>query len=285
MDFSKINLNNIVNFVFNDSNNRVLSTLFIIVTVIVLRSIIIRFLIAKIANVRSKYAWRKGISIFFTIFSIFLIGRIWFVGFQELFAVLTLIAAGLTIVHKELILNFSSLGIIVWRGLFHVGDRVQLGDHKGDIIDLGISYLSMLEVKNNEFGEYITGNIIKIPNSVVLTSAIINLTQTLPYNYDDIQISITQNSNWQYLTKEIETIANNATQSIQQNALQLKNRLTENNIQLNEFNAMADLLIKDDAIIIGLRYITDLKNQRTIKTQITSEILNLIQNAEDIKLK
>ncbi|MCF6777202.1 mechanosensitive ion channel family protein [Thiotrichales bacterium 19X7-9] len=104
------------------------------------------------------------------IFAITLI-QIWIEGLTNIFTMLGLVAAGLVVSNKETIMNFVGFLIINWRGLFTEGDFVQVQNYTGYIDRIGILYFKLYET--SELGQkQATGRKIKLPNNLVITSAI-----------------------------------------------------------------------------------------------------------------
>src|SRR2546422_8331017 len=69
---------------------------------------------------------------------VILVSQTWFVGTSALTTYLGLVSAGLAIALKEPVSNVAGWAFIIWRRPFEVGDRVQIGPHAGDVIDLGL---------------------------------------------------------------------------------------------------------------------------------------------------
>src|SRR2546425_13182228 len=63
------------------------------------------------------------------------IGRIWFAGFQSIATFLGLVSAGVAIALKDILVNLAGWVFLMWRRPFALGDRIQIGQHAGDVID------------------------------------------------------------------------------------------------------------------------------------------------------
>ena len=122
---------------------------------------------------------------------------IWVDGIGPIITALTIVAAALTIVAKELILNFIGSFVIFWREIFAIGDRVEIGEYSGDVIDKGILYFTLLETGRSASTGHSTGRLIKVPNGLALTLPIINATRGAGYVWDEIGIVLTRTSDWE----------------------------------------------------------------------------------------
>ena len=56
---------------------------------------------------------------------------------------LGIVSAGLAIAMKDPLVNVAGWFFILWRRPFDVGDRIQIGDHAGDVIDMNVFHFTM----------------------------------------------------------------------------------------------------------------------------------------------
>ena len=72
---------------------------------------------------------------------------------------LGLLSAGVAIALKDPLVNLAGWGFIVWRKPFGIGDRIQLGDSRGDVIDQRIFMFTLMEIGNWVDAERSTGRV------------------------------------------------------------------------------------------------------------------------------
>jgi small-conductance mechanosensitive channel len=70
--------------------------------------------------------------------AIILVGRVWLAGMQSLATIIGLMTAGLAIALQDIVKSIAGWAFILWRKPFSVGDRIQVGNHTGDVIDIRI---------------------------------------------------------------------------------------------------------------------------------------------------
>lgn len=95
------------------------------------------------------------------------VARLWFVGLQSLSTFLGLLTAALAIALQDPIVNLAGWLFLIWRRPFRVGDRIQIGDIRGDVIDMRIFQFSLLEIGNWVNADQSTGRVIHVPNGKV----------------------------------------------------------------------------------------------------------------------
>ena len=81
------------------------------------------------------------------------------------------------------------------RGLFHrvfkallLGDRIQIGDTRGDVIDIGLLRTTLMETGDWVSGDLYNGRIARIPNSAVLKGPVFNYSQGFRFIRDEIKV-------------------------------------------------------------------------------------------------
>lgn len=83
-------------------------------------------------------------------------------------------AVAIVIATKELILCFTGGIYRLATGASKIGDRVSIGDARGEIIDQTLLAITLQEMGRDETSETFTGQRIVVPNSVLLATPIIN---------------------------------------------------------------------------------------------------------------
>lgn len=83
-------------------------------------------------------------------------------------------AVAIVIATKELILCFTGGIYRLATGASKIGDRVSIGDARGEIIDQTLLAITLQEMGHDETSETFTGQRIIVPNSVLLATPIIN---------------------------------------------------------------------------------------------------------------
>lgn len=266
-----------------------LSNPYIIKTLQSIALILIVSVLAKIAiSISTKNTKRsseapyiiKYTAIFF--FGISLI-FIWLEGLGPVLTALTIVAAALTIVSKEMIVNFLGSFVIFWRELFAIGDRVQVGEHSGDVIDKGVLYFTLLEVGRTQSTGHSTGRLIKIPNAQALTFPVINATRGAGYVWDEIEIAVTRSSDWEKARQLLLGIVEEyfAAESIDLD--KVKASFQRRNIFFNKLTPKVYVSVSTDGIRLTLRYLCRSRMMRESEDFITTRFLQRMK-ADGIEL-
>ena len=120
------------------TQERLLISVGILLVLWLIRLLVLVIVHRRSDDVRIRYRWKKTSQYVTVTLAVVILGMIWIQGFRSLATYLGLLSAGLAIALKELVANFVGWAFILWRRPFEVGDRIQIGDVAGDVIDLRI---------------------------------------------------------------------------------------------------------------------------------------------------
>jgi Small-conductance mechanosensitive channel len=87
---------------------------------------------------------------------------------RQLFTSLSIIFAGIAILTRDYISNMINGMILTFSGHLSIGDSVRIGQHKGKIVDITLQNIHLV----NDDDDFIY-----IPNSLLLTSEVVNYTK------------------------------------------------------------------------------------------------------------
>ncbi|MFC0263318.1 mechanosensitive ion channel family protein [Fontibacter flavus] len=245
----------------------------------------------KIIGVRTDdamkrvYHWRKTIQYLLAIIGLLLIGDIWISNFQSLTTFLGLLSAGIAIALKDIFVNIAGWIFIYWRKPFDVGDRIQIGEFKGDVVDLRLFQFSLLEVGNWVDAEQSTGRIVHVPNGKVFSDPQANYSQGFEYIWNEQQIYVSLDSDFkkaQTILKEImNTLMQDNFKNIERSIMKAHK---EHFISFGQFTPTVYAKIHERGIQLSLRYLTLPRKRRVIEHQVTEAVLERLRAEKDIRI-
>lgn len=210
-----------------DIQNKLIASVVGLVTVAGLRWILLRLLNRRIKDPRVLYQWRKGIGYISFGTAILILGRPWIPELQNISTFLGIVTAGLAVALKDPLVNLVGWAFILSRQPFQAGDRIQIGDHAGDVIDIRIFQFTLMEIGNWVAADQSTGRVIHVPNGKVFHETVANYSRGFQHLWNEIPVLVTFESNWEQAKRILGTIANrhaehlsNAAQSRLQEAAQ-----------------------------------------------------------------
>jgi small-conductance mechanosensitive channel len=262
---------------------RLLASLLAILTVWLVRRIVLVIAFRHVDDLAARYRIRKTSMYAAVPMGILLVGRIWFEGLQSIATFFGLLTAGLAIALKDLIVNLAGWAFILWRRPFHVGDRIQIGDDAGDVIDIRIFQFTLMEIGNWVHAEQSTGRILHVPNGKVLTDVLANYSRGFQYIWNEVPVLVTFESNWRKAKDILLDIARRQSEKTSEEA---KKRVEEASrkflISYNKLTPTVYTSIIESGVLLTIRYLCFPRGRRGSTEEIWENILDAFAASEDI---
>jgi len=99
-------------------------------------------------------------------------------------------AVAIVLFHKDLILNVLGWWQKTMSGAFRIGDRIQIGSFRGDVIDYGLLSTTLIEIYPDAAHGLRTGNILTLPNMMFLSQPVLNETRALSFEWSEISFTV-----------------------------------------------------------------------------------------------
>jgi small-conductance mechanosensitive channel len=101
-----------------------------------------------------------------------------------------LFGAGVVVALQDILSSFGGFIAIGLSNLYRVGDRIQVNDTKGDVVDISVMRTTLMETGNWVSGDLYNGRIVQVPNSAVLKGLVFNYSQGFRFVWDEIRIRL-----------------------------------------------------------------------------------------------
>ncbi|MFA5512113.1 MAG: mechanosensitive ion channel domain-containing protein [Candidatus Kapaibacterium sp.] len=251
---------------------KVFASLISIVIFYLVRLLIFRIIDNKIEHFRKRYFFRQTLNyIFIAIVALTLI-IIWVEWFRSILTLLSLVIGALVIASKEALLNVLANGVIIWRGLFQVGDRIEIDGIVGDVLEAGIMYFSISEVGDKDKNDLPTGRLVKIPNSFVLYKPIWNYSKALGIVWNEITVDFKKEIEIQSVKVRLMELLNDFNYSFTEDNLR---ELKENGTDLIFLHKEPGVYFTADSekISVKLRYAVKFHKRKDSENEIQEYII------------
>jgi small-conductance mechanosensitive channel len=235
-------------------------------------------------DIKIRYDWKRSLSLVIPLIGVIIVGAVWLPAFKQFGAFLGLFSAGLAIALKDPLTNFVGWIFLLFRKPFVVGDRVQIGEHAGDVVDIRIFQFTILEIGNWVDADQSTGRIIHIPNGRVFTMPQANYTSGFNYIWNEIPVRITFESDHIKSKSILLEIANNYSQAIIKDA---ESKILEASktylIYYKNLTPIVYTKVKDYGIQLTIRYLCNPRRRRGSEHEIWEEIIAMFKQHPDIQ--
>jgi small-conductance mechanosensitive channel len=268
-----------------DLQTKLLATLVIVVGLWLLDRVVLTLVYRRVTDPWSRYRWRKAITYIASALGVILVGRTWFVGIAALATFLGLLSAGLAIALKDPVTNLAGWVFIVWRRPFEVGDRIELGGHKGDVIDIRLQQFTLNEIGNWVDADQSSGRIIHIPTGKLFTEPVANYDKGFRYIWNEVPVLVTFESDWKKAKELLTAIAfKHAAHLTGQAEQDLLSASRQYLINYTKLTPIVYTKGTDSGVQLTIRYLIEPRKRRGTEHAIWESILQEFDRHPEVEL-
>jgi small-conductance mechanosensitive channel len=266
-----------------EHQQRIVASLVVIAILWLIRQLVLALVRRRTEDVRVLYRWRKSATYVAVTLGIFVVGRMWFQGFSSLATYLGLLSAGLAIALQDLVRSFAGWLFILWRQPFGLGDRIQIGEQRGDVIDLRLFQFSLMEIGNWVEADQSTGRVVHIPNGRVFTETLANYSRGFQHIWEEIPVLVTFESDWEKAKGILSEIARTQTEHLSQGAQDgIKKASQRFMIFYEKLTPIVYTSVVDSGVLLTLRFLCEPRRRRSSTEAVWEAILRAFADCPDI---
>jgi small-conductance mechanosensitive channel len=248
-----------------------------------LRLLGVRLINRGIDDVRLRYRVRKGFTYAAVLLGVIIIGAMWVEGVRSLVTYLGLLSAGIAIALKDLLENIAGWAFIVWRRPFRVGERIEIGEHSGDVIDIRVFQFTLLEIGNWVDADQSTGRIIHVPCGIALREPLANYSRGFHYIWHEIPVLVTFESDWRkakrLMLDIVERDADKLSEAAQRRLREASERYL---IFYDTLTPTVYTKVHDSGVLLTVRYLCEPRRRRGTEEAIWEDVLEEFAKHDDI---
>ncbi|HLS29013.1 MAG TPA: mechanosensitive ion channel domain-containing protein [Opitutales bacterium] len=179
------------------------STVVLLLGIILLQAVTSRFIRKRVVSPELRRKWlvqsRNGIVLLLVFGIIF----IWGSELRSLALSVVALAVAMVVATKELIVCITGTILKTGGRSFKIGDRIQIKDYRGDVIDQTLLTTTIMEIGPGKLNHQRTGRITVIPNSLFVSEAVINESYTHAYVLHVFIVPFKRSDKWQEAQKAL----------------------------------------------------------------------------------
>jgi small-conductance mechanosensitive channel len=254
-----------------------------IVVILLISYLAKRALKRTIKSTDNKYRARKAVNIFSYALVISVVLFVYSDKLGNVGVALGVAGAGIAFALQEVIISIAGWFSIMIGGIVGIGQRIKVGDLKGDIIDIGVLNTTIMEIGDWVDGDLYNGRIVNISNSFVFKEKVHNYSAEYPFLWDEIVIPLRTMSDYKLARKVFMDVLNDICGTYASNSQKQWGKLTDNyRVEEAQVQPMVTLKFDENWISFTLRYIVDYKKRRSTKDVIYSRLLDEIAKYDDL---
>jgi small-conductance mechanosensitive channel len=187
-----------------DNGRKLLFTVVFVAVVVVLGSLLGRLARAALRDrgkERGEFWTRQAIRLATAAVLVVGLASIWFDDPTRLATALGLVTAGLAFALQKVVTAIAGYVVILRGKTFNVGDRIVMGGVRGDVIALGFTQTTIMEmgqpppvqqaeppiwVQSRQY----TGRVVTVSNARIFDEPVYNYTRDFPYLWEELGIAI-----------------------------------------------------------------------------------------------
>tara|TARA_B100002052_G_scaffold77256_1_gene70272 strand:- start:167 stop:1072 length:906 start_codon:yes stop_codon:yes gene_type:complete len=270
-------------FTYSSIQVKFIATFLAILLFFVLKKLVMMMVYKRTDDALIRYRWQKASTYVAYTLGLVVVGSIWFKGIESIATYLGLLSAGVAIALKDPLTNFTGWLFILSRTPFAVGDRIQIGNHSGDVIDINFFKFTVMEVGHWGEGEQASGRIIHIPNGKVFIETLANYSKGFKYIWNEVRVLITFESDWKKTKSILESLALKHSTSISKAAERKFKELTKLlMIYQPDFKPQVYTKVLDSGIEFSIRYLCNPRKRRITSQVLWENILTEFDKHDDI---
>lgn len=209
---------------------------------------------------------------------------------SELGAVTTfagLMTAGIAVALQNVILSIAGYFFLIGKYGVRVGDRVQIADVKGDVVDIGLVRLHIMEVSGGPSPRP-TGRVVAFSNAIVFqaSSGMFKQIPGTNFVWHEITLTLDPHSDYRQVEKRMMEAVNKVFAEYG-DKLETQRRNVERSLNstLHAFSPESRLHLTQTALEVVIRYPVEMGNASEMDDRITRELLNALERDPKLRLQ
>lgn len=281
---------------FNEATlTKIVLTASILAVVLLFRKLVAATVTLAGRDATRRSVWvRKGVRLAVGAVAVLLLFSVWFDRPDRLATFTGLLVAGAAIASQKAILSFAGYFVIVFGKVFDIGDRIQIGDVRGDVLDVGLFKTTVMEMgvppsllpdpNNWVTSRQYTGRVVTFTNSEVFESATFNYSRMFDFLWEEMRIPLHYDEDHDRAEAIALEAARGATAGAVEEARRQLDRMRQRfPLQPADLEPMSYLRITDNWVELSVRFLVRAWGIRSTKDDITRTILARYRE-EDISI-
>lgn len=241
---------------------------------------------------RVAFWTRQGIHLVTGVLLLLGLASIWFDDPTRLTTALGLITAGLAFALQKVVTALAGYFVILRGKTFNVGDRIVMGGVRGDVVALGFTQTTIMEmgqpppVQNADPAMWVksrqyTGRIVTVSNARIFDEPVYNYTRDYPYVWEELSVPIKYSTDRERAERILLEIAQQHTVAIsslsEENLREMQRRYV---MKPADTDARVYYRLTDNWLELTVRFLAHDHGIRELKDRISRDILREFSKAD-----
>ena len=185
--------------------------------------------------------------------------------------------AGVVVALQDVIASFAGWFAIGFSNLYTVGHRIQIGESKGDVIDISVIRTTLMETGSWVSRDLYSGRVVRIPNNYVFKGPVFNYSQGFRFVWDEIKVPLTANSDQHFAREVLLRVAKETVAGQMSDARSSWKRVADNyRLENPSLEPTVTLVVSGGSLEFTVSYIVDYRDRTAMKDQLFTRIVDEI---------
>ncbi|HLX37784.1 MAG TPA: mechanosensitive ion channel family protein, partial [Candidatus Binataceae bacterium] len=196
-------------------------------------------------------------------------------------------AAGIAVALQNVILSLAGYFFLAGKYGIRVGDRVQVSGVTGDVVDIGLVKLSLMELGGNTNDRQPTGRVVVFSNAVVFQPSG-NFFKQIPgtnFVWNEVTLTLSPDCDYRLAEKRllgaVDEVFARYRESIQRQYIAAEQAL---NMSIDALKPQGRLQLTRDGLMITLRYPAETRSALQTADEVARRLLDAIAREPGLKL-
>jgi small-conductance mechanosensitive channel len=168
-----------------------------VVLALLIRAALTQTVLRQVSDPVMRRRWSVNIRNSVVLLVAFAVAGIWLDVLRTVGAWVALAAVAFVVATKEFIMCIGGSILRAATNAYSVGDRVEIGEYRGDVIDLNLFTTTILEVGPAPTFHQRTGRAIVLPNSIFMEKGVVNESYMRQFVVHVFSVPLKIESDWQ----------------------------------------------------------------------------------------
>jgi small-conductance mechanosensitive channel len=245
------------------------------------------YAVSRMHNAVARYNLRRVLRLVLFAICALIVVSVLFVNWYAAVVSLGLISLVLGFALQTPISSFIGWIYILLRAPYRVGDRIEISELRGDVIDVNYLDTTVWEIGGRYLStDHPSGRIIRFPNSMVFNGSVINYSWPLfPYVWNEIKFNIAYESDLEFVAGTMKRIAQEEVGEGMMDKVkvfrELLARTPIDHLSVHEQPTVVFRVSENTWLEAIVRYVVHPKEAGTVRTELTRKLLKGLNDRPD----
>jgi small-conductance mechanosensitive channel len=220
----------------------------------------------------------------------FLVSLVLILGFVSEFSSLATFAgfatAGVAVALQSVLLSVAAYFFLIGRYGIRVGDRISVSGVTGDVAEIGLVRLYLLELGGSGIDLFPTGRVVVFSNSVLFqpTTPLYKQIPGTEYTWHEVAMALAPGTNHKAVEQEIlqtvNSVFHNYREDIERQHDYVQQRM---DVHLTAPGPQSQIIATDAGLELVVRYPVAIRQTAQVDAQVTAAVLDAISRDDELK--